>query len=327
MSRSRDIANLGEDKATLAAYVDTGVTSTDLERIDVATEGTTAASKVVTADASGHVTYAGEIRGPATFVVDPATVGDATGLLHVKGGLQVDGTTTTLNSTTLQVDDKLIELAHSPSGSEGDDTAIDGGGIILKSSDSDKSITWTNSTDSWDFNQGISVTGGATISADLTVDTNTLKVDSTNNRVGIGITGPPALLSVNGAATAAMTSTWHYGQIEIKDTSAYDSGYSAGISFKRYRDGANAIQVAGIGAYGYSHTNCGLAFYTNNGTNNDLTLERIRIDSSGNVGIGVSDPSSKLTVNGDIETSTTGKIKQKGAFMQSSTHQALVLGY
>ena len=29
----------------------------------------------------------------------------------------------------------------------------------------------------------------------------------------------------------------------------------------------------------------------------------------------------------DIETSTTGKIKQKGAFMQSSTHQALTLGY
>jgi len=29
----------------------------------------------------------------------------------------------------------------------------------------------------------------------------------------------------------------------------------------------------------------------------------------------------------DIETSTTGKIKQKAAFMQSSTHQALILGY
>jgi hypothetical protein len=28
----------------------------------------------------------------------------------------------------------------------------------------------------------------------------------------------------------------------------------------------------------------------------------------------------------DLETSTTGKIKQKGAFMQSSTHQALTLG-
>ncbi len=30
---------------------------------------------------------------------------------------------------------------------------------------------------------------------------------------------------------------------------------------------------------------------------------------------------------GDISTGTTNKIKQKGAFMQSSTHQALTLGY
>ena len=29
---------------------------------------------------------------------------------------------------------------------------------------------------------------------------------------------------------------------------------------------------------------------------------------------------------GDLATSTTGKVKQKGAFMQSSTHQALTLG-
>ena len=30
--------------------------------------------------------------------------------------------------------------------------------------------------------------------------------------------------------------------------------------------------------------------------------------------------------NQNIETSTTTKVKQKGAFMQSSTHQALFLG-
>ncbi len=34
-----------------------------------------------------------------------------------------------------------------------------------------------------------------------------------------------------------------------------------------------------------------------------------------------------LAAGVDLETSTTGKIKQKGAFMQSSTHQALTLGY
>ena len=33
-----------------------------------------------------------------------------------------------------------------------------------------------------------------------------------------------------------------------------------------------------------------------------------------------------LAAGKDLETSTTGKIKQKGAFMQSSTHQSLFLG-
>ena len=33
-----------------------------------------------------------------------------------------------------------------------------------------------------------------------------------------------------------------------------------------------------------------------------------------------------ITANGGIETDTNSKIKQKGAFMQSSTHQALTLG-
>jgi hypothetical protein len=32
------------------------------------------------------------------------------------------------------------------------------------------------------------------------------------------------------------------------------------------------------------------------------------------------------TSTGDIWTSTTGKIKQKGAFMQNSVHQSWVLG-
>ena len=34
-----------------------------------------------------------------------------------------------------------------------------------------------------------------------------------------------------------------------------------------------------------------------------------------------------ITANGGLETDTNSKIKQKGAFMQSSTHQALILGY
>ena len=33
------------------------------------------------------------------------------------------------------------------------------------------------------------------------------------------------------------------------------------------------------------------------------------------------------TMSGDLDMATNKKIKQKGAFLQSSTHQALFLGY
>ena len=85
----------------------------------------------------------------------------ATGTVTIVGDLTVNGTTTTINSTTLSVDDKNIELGSVASPS---DTTADGGGITLKGA-SDKTILWTNSTDTWDFNQGITVTGTATATA------------------------------------------------------------------------------------------------------------------------------------------------------------------
>jgi len=50
------------------------------------------------------------------------------GSLTVSSDLVVNGSTTTVNSTTLTVDDKNIELAHSPSGASASDTLADGGG-------------------------------------------------------------------------------------------------------------------------------------------------------------------------------------------------------
>jgi hypothetical protein len=50
----------------------------------------------------------------------------------------------------------------------------------------------------------IVVPGSATITGDLTVDTNTLKVDSANNRVGIGTVTPDNQLSVRAASVAVI---------------------------------------------------------------------------------------------------------------------------
>ena len=135
--------------------------------------------------------------------------------LTVTGNLIVNGSSTTLNVATLQVDDKLIELAHSPSGSEGDDASVDGAGIIIKSSDSDKSILWMDDTDGWEFNQHVFPASDSAlnigsdtirfatgyldtlVSTDLTIDTNLLKTDSSNNRVGINQVSPDAPFQVS----------------------------------------------------------------------------------------------------------------------------------
>jgi hypothetical protein len=46
----------------------------------------------------------------STIVIDPAGIGDNTGTLQIKGNLQVDGTTTTVNSTTITIDDVILTL-------------------------------------------------------------------------------------------------------------------------------------------------------------------------------------------------------------------------
>ena len=74
--------------------------------------------------------------------------------ITITGNLTVNGATTTVNSTTLTIDDKNIELAATDSPS---DSTADGGGITLKGT-TDKTILFENDTDSWNFNQNIETT-------------------------------------------------------------------------------------------------------------------------------------------------------------------------
>ena len=69
----------------------------------------------------------GSLKGPQTFTIDPAAHGDNTGTVIIAGNLQVDGTTTTLNSVVLTINDKAIVVA------DGAATAAEanGAGIIV----------------------------------------------------------------------------------------------------------------------------------------------------------------------------------------------------
>jgi len=82
-----------------------------------------------------------------------------TGNTVIDGDLTVNGSATYVNVSNIQVEDKNIELGVT-SGSFGDDTAINGGGIILKSTDGDKTILFDNANDSFDFNQNVNLAVG-----------------------------------------------------------------------------------------------------------------------------------------------------------------------
>ena len=79
----------------------------------------------------------------------------------ISGNLTIQGTTTTIDTTTLLVEDKNIELGvvGTPT-----DVTADGGGITLKGT-TDKTIIWENVTDAWQFNQGVHVLNEMTIGA------------------------------------------------------------------------------------------------------------------------------------------------------------------
>ena len=84
----------------------------------------------------------------------PAFTGTATGVnLTLSGDLTVNGTTTTLNSTTVSIDDKNLELGKVATPT---DTTADGGGITLKGG-TDKTFNWVNTTDAWTSSEHIHI--------------------------------------------------------------------------------------------------------------------------------------------------------------------------
>jgi hypothetical protein len=94
----------------------------------------------------------------------------AGGNVTIAGDLTVNGTTTTINSTTVQVDDKNIELGTVATPTN---TTADGGGITLLagSSESDhKTIKWINSTNAWTFSNKVSTSEITTASGTLTLN-------------------------------------------------------------------------------------------------------------------------------------------------------------
>ena len=117
--------------------------------------------------------------------------------LTLTGDLTVSGTTTTINSTTVTVDDKNLELGSVASPS---DTTADGGGITLKGA-TDKTLIWDNSNDNWTSNQDWNIASGKVFKVN---NVSTLTATALGSAVvGSSLTSVGTLtsLAVSGATT------------------------------------------------------------------------------------------------------------------------------
>ncbi len=94
------------------------------------------------------------------FQTTPQATLDVSGDVRISGDLTVLGTSTTIETANLAVEDKLIEIARTTAGPVGNDSVVDGAGIRVRSSDSNKDWTWSNLYNSWQSSCGIDIATG-----------------------------------------------------------------------------------------------------------------------------------------------------------------------
>jgi hypothetical protein len=141
----------------------------------------------------------------------------------------------------------------------------------------DAGLVYNKTTDALTV-AGLVTAGSATITGDLTVDTSTLKVDSTNNRVGIGTATPTAAFDILGAfgtSTAAAV---------IRNNSAANNSNISQVQFFTVNSFGGGEQVASIhGTNPNASANNGGALVFNTALNGTSTTpaERYRIGNDG----------------------------------------------
>ena len=270
-----------------------------------------------TLDVTDTFTIGGRIHGPAEMYVDPAAVGDNTGKLIILGDLQVDGVTTTVNSTTVTVSGKTLVLAEGSA----DAAQADNSGIQIQGPDA--IFKYFAADDRWKSDRQIKISRSSPAlvfdktdnghSSVLAHDTNGLYFKVTDNgdttrfmnagngtnllinhnthRVGINTTTPSVALHVNDtdaikipkgttAERPSATTATHQGYIRYNTTTNQFEGFGAGNTWGSLGGVMDVDQDTYISPESSPGADDDtLRFFTSG-------LERARIDSSGKVGIG-----------------------------------------
>lgn len=140
-------------------------------------------------------------------------IGNASGTVTIAGNLTVEGTTTTINSTVITVDDINFILGDIASPS---DSTANGGGLTLKGL-TDKTWNWVSSTSAWTSSEHIDLAAGKV-----------LKV----------------------AGTQVLSAAQYTGNSATTTTATNVTGGAAGSIV--YQTGSGATSTLALGTTGYS---------------------------------------------------------------------------
>jgi len=123
-------------------------------------------------------------------------------------------------------------------------------------------------------------------------DTEKMRIDASGN-VGIGTSSPDAKLKINGSSAYTVANSGQSVEgLDIQATAGGSGNFGGAISLGASGSGRSAIAALQDGA---DSDRTGLVFITHDSnTAADNSEEKMRIDSSGNVGIGTTSPSQLL---------------------------------
>ena len=222
----------------------------------------------------------GSITGPAEIIIDPAGVGDNTGTVRIAGDLQVDGTTTTLDTVVTEVD-KLEVAANN--------TTV--GVAITQSGTGDILNLYDGSTEVFSVEDGGRIVATATNSVIPFLYANYSDLPSASTYHG-------AFAHVHATGKAYFAHAGNWIEIVSKETSG-----TVGTGTETYSVGAATFAGDVSIADKIVHTgdtDTAIRFPANNTfaieTNGS---ERLRVTSTGAVGIGTDAPAQKLHILAD----------------------------
>lgn len=210
---------------------------------------------------AGNIITTGYLAGPATFTIDPAGVGDNTGTVVIAGNLQVDGTQTTINSTTLAVDDLNITIASGAVSA----AAANGAGITVDGASA--TLTYTNTDDRWNFNKDLNVsTVHGNLTGNVTGNVTGTVSDLSNHNTDALIEGTSNLYYTDGRADARIGLA-SIDNLSDVNTTGVNSGEVLKWNGSSWAPAVDSTTVATLGSIGNVNTtsvaNNDILYYNN----------------------------------------------------------------